>query len=196
MARGMLPYRSARGRGFTLLEMMIVLVVIAILTAITVPRLFRSESRQFKVTVEQVADLLTMFAQRESLGQKPVGIWYDQDRHWLVLMVMDVDPARPQEPADWYPDLSVRPVKLPEWVHEPLVSEDGVPVDIRRWPLSTRPGEARPMVGLTLMTDERSASLELSPYAIAPYQSDEEAALLAARTPVDLDAAGRSREDW
>jgi prepilin-type N-terminal cleavage/methylation domain-containing protein len=186
------PFR----RAFTLLELVIVIVVIALLAAIALPRLAATQSRRFQASAERVADLLTMFAQRESLGQKPVGLWHDVERNQIVLMVLDIDPAFPEAPADWYVDHLVAPVTLPEEITVMGVRLDGEHLGDVGWFLSNRPGEDRPIIELSLSSDESFTTLVLPSSGVAARQLEGGDALLAARTPVDLDALGQSREDW
>jgi len=179
---------------------MIVVGVLAVITAMTVPRLLSREGRMFQLTADRVADLLTMFAQRESLSARPAGIWLDKERRRLVLMVLDIDEAAREEPALWRPDRTVRPVPMPTTIDVErgiVVSVDGSTVDISQWPVATEPGRPRPRIEISLYADDGSVkTIALPAHAMAPYQLDDAHAALASRRPLDLDAAGRSREDW
>ncbi len=185
--------------GFTLLEVIIVVAVMALLMALTVPRLVRQDRRAMQLAVDRVGDLLTMFAQREQLSGKPAGIWHDAERNWIVLMVLDVNPAEPDEPAAWRPDPMVKPVKLPRSISPDgvLLTADGVGLDIRNWPVATEPGQLRERLEFSLLDNDGGVRTVILPaYAMAPYQLDEMRLGLDPRTPIDLDAAGRQREDW
>ena len=184
---------------FTLIEVIVAVAILAILMTMTVPRLVGRQERAFQLAADEVADLLIMYAHREALAQRPAGIWHDLDRNWLVLMILDIDEADPQEPADWRPDRFVRPVKLPGLISASGVSArlDGEPVDFVRWPIATEPGKDRASVEITLINDDGAVkTLVLPAHAIAPYQVAAASALAGFREPIDLDAAGRSREDW
>ncbi len=181
---------------FTLLEVIIVMVIMAILMTITVPRLLDRDERTLQLAADRVADLLTVYAQRDQLSARPAGLFHDAERNWIVLMILDIDPERPGDPARWRPDPSARPVKLPPRIAAGGVTviADGLPVDIQAWPLATEPGQERTAVEITLMDDEgRTRTLALPAHAIAPQRTEAE---LLVRTAIDLDAAGRSREDW
>ncbi len=176
-----------------------VVAVLAILSAMVVPRLGGHEKRLMSLAVTEVADMLTMFAQRDALSNRPAGIWHDTDRNWLVLMTLDIDEADPDEPADWWPDPFVRPVKLPPLIGENgvFVRADGEPVDIRIWPLATAPGQDRPALQIMLMADDGSTrTLVLPGHALAPYLLTSDSDLTGVRVPIDLDAAGLRQEDW
>src|SRR5262245_48112392 len=103
------PQRTPRG--FTLIEMIVVVVILAIMAAMVVPRLGSSQRREFHLAIDQVSDLLTMYAQRESLGQKIVGLQYAGNE--VRMMVLDYDNSRPGSPATWHTDVYVEPVTLP-----------------------------------------------------------------------------------
>ncbi len=179
---------------------MIVIGVLAVITAMTVPRLLSREGRMFQLTADRVADLLTMFAQRESLSARPAGIWLDTGRRRLVLLVLDIDEAAREEPAQWRPDRTVQPVPIPRTIDIErgiVVYVDGYALDMSVWPIATEPGKPRPRIEISLYDDDDNVkTITLPAHALAPYQLDDAQAGLAARRPIDLDAAGRNREDW
>lgn len=180
--------------------MIVVIAVLAVVMAMTVPRLAGRQGRVLQLAADRIADLMTMFAQREALSGRPVGIWHDADRHRIVLLILDIDEADPQEPAEWRPDRTVRPVPLPESVDVQrgvAAIVDGRPVDISQWPVATEPGKPRARVELSLFDDRgRVKTVVLPSHALVPYLLDDRNAVLALREPIDLDAAGRHREDW
>ena len=180
--------------------MIVVIAVLAVVMAMTVPRLVGRQGRVLQLAADRIADLMTMFAQREALSGRPVGIWHDADRHQIVLLILDIDEARPEEPAEWRPDRTVRPVPLPASVDVQrgvVATVDGTPVDISQWPIATEPGKPRPRVEVSLYDDDgRVKTVVLPSHALAPYLLDAGHAVLASREPIDLDAAGRHREDW
>ncbi len=180
--------------------MVVVVAVLAVVMAMTLPRMLGREGRVLQLAADRVADLLTMYAQRESLSSRPSGIWHDTASNRLVLMVLDADGATPDQPADWRPDRTVQPVQLPPSVDVERgvgASVDGTVVDISRWPIATEPGKRRPRIEISLYdNDGRVKTLVLPAHALKPYDLDDTDALLASRQPTDLDAAGRHREDW
>jgi hypothetical protein len=183
-----------------LLEVMVVVVILAIMSTMAMPYLTGTTRRTFELCVDQVADLLTMYAQRDNLGQKPVGLWYDAHRRQLELVVLDVDESGFGEDATWRPDRFIKPVKLPDVVDGESLAlwADGELLDITdpTRPIYHTPGDNRPTLEIALQTyDQRHyAALILTPHAVAPRRLDDRA--LSVRMPEDLDAAGRSREDW
>ncbi len=183
-------------RGFTLLELLVVLVILALLFGMIVPRFAGTERRALQLASDQVADLLTMYAHRATLGQKPVGVGYDPERRAIMLLVIDIDLDRPDQPADWQVDRLVTPVKLPSTVDLLDARADGEPVDLALWPIANRPGKDRPTIEITLGGRDGETTVVLAPHALAPRQIDPDEVGPAVRMPIDLDAAGRHREEW
>ena len=184
-------------RGFTLLELLVVLVILALLFSMIVPRFAGTDRRALQLVSDQVADLLTMYAHRATLGQKPVGVGYDPERRAIMLLVIDIDLDRPDQPADWQVDRLVTPVKLPSTVDLLDARADGEPVDLALWPIANRPGKDRPTIEITLVgRDGETTAVVLAPHAVAPRQINPDEVGPAIRMPIDLDAAGRHREEW
>jgi prepilin-type N-terminal cleavage/methylation domain-containing protein len=186
----------AAARGFTVIEMLIVVVILAILAGMAVPRLFTNDHRIFRLTCDEVADLLTMYAKRESTGSRPVGLMYDEQRHALVMLEFDVDDQSARGRARWRTDALIQPVRLPEFVELVEVRADGDYIDITEWPLSNRPGQERPRISLSLQGVGRTVTLVLPPHAVSPRQigwSDDDA---MHPVPVDLNSIGLSRGEW
>ncbi len=177
---------------------MVVSVIIVIVMSLMVPRLGSTERRAFDNSVDAVADLLMMYAHRDTVGAKPVGLQYDAGRRTLLMMVLDDDGDPKQVPA-WTVDPFVRPVVLPPAVaaDDLLVFADGELVDLDRAPLGHAPGEKRPNIEVLMESTEGDyrVTLVLAPHAVSARRSDA-SDRYSARQPVDLDAAGRSREDW
>ena len=187
--------------GFTVLEMMIAVIALGIIMAIAIPRVAHTADREFAYAVDQVNDLLIMFAQRDNLGEKPVGLYHDYDADgtsWLLMMILE-DPQDGE--GQWRRDPYVKPAKLPDVVDGGTltVHADGELVGIRELPCRLRhtPGEDRPRIEISFQSDdgEHFASLILPPYAAAPTRLEDEH-VLSVRQRFDLDAAGRSREEW
>lgn len=176
-----------------------VLLVLALLAGITVPRIVGQERRAFDQAAEGVADLLMMYAQRAAHAQRPAGIMHDSARHSIVLMVLDIDPARPDDPPDWRPDPYVRPVRLPRGVGRDgvLAFAGGERLDFSQWPVSSAPGQERETVEIRLFSEDGSSRAVVLPgHSISPYQAQLGGDAATPREPIDLDAAGRTREEW
>jgi len=178
--------------------MMVVVVILAIIAGMVVPKLAGNDKREFKVTVEKVADLLTMYAQHESLGQKVVGVFYDHSSHAIELMALDSESGAVGELTDWRVDRYVHPVQLPAFMEEGDIEffVDGDRYDASYIPISNQVGQDRPTIEIGLRGAGEHAQLILYPYGVAPELTMSYDRSIAARTRIDLDVAGRNREDW
>ena len=96
--------RATSRQGFTLLEIIVAVSIIVILASIIVPRFAGSGRRRFELAVDQVGDLLVMFAQRDNIGRHPIGLLHDDQTQQLMLMVLDVEDGSTTEPAEWRQD--------------------------------------------------------------------------------------------
>lgn len=192
----MTPPRHPSRFGFTLIELTVVIIIIAIMASVALPRLTGNRDREFELVADRVADLLMMYAQRESLGTKPVGLREDITNHQLVLMILDLDERQVDAQATWRVDRFARPVKLPPDVIIVDIQADGQPVDISQWPLQTVPGKKRPAIAVILEGDDRIITIALASHALAPIKVYGDTYLEFLGGPIDLDAAGRDREDW
>lgn len=188
----------AQLRCFTLVEMIVVMVILGLLMTMVVPQLTGNPRRQFMLTVDQVGDLLTMYAQRETLGQKVVGITHDGFDNSLVLMTLDSPDLADTTHGEWRRDLYVKPVRFPKFmnVSDVEIQADGERIDTSQIPLSNEPGKDRPTIQIALRSDKESAVLVLHPYSIAPEIITTTLNTSTGRDRIDLDAVGRSREDW
>ncbi len=188
------PSRSA---GFTMLEVIVALLVFAIIGALAIPRLSSNLRREVVGTLDEIEDLLTMFAQREMLAETPVQLWYDPDARWILVSNLE-DPDEPGrgEPPVWVPDRYISPVRIPDQCEllPPLV--DGESLGGQTWTIVSRPGEARPDIQLSLYHEGETFTVGLPTYAITPWRSDALVEIAEDRQPVDLDGLGRYREDW
>jgi prepilin-type N-terminal cleavage/methylation domain-containing protein len=183
---------AARG-GFTLIEVMIVIMLVAILATVIVSRLSGQGRRHFGLTVHRTGDLLMMLALREEFHRKPVGLFHDLDRNELVLMTLDAGAADLNDRA-WIIDTTVRPVQLPEslFPEDLAVLVDGRPVDCTLWPLVTMPGQPRPAIDITIAWEDVEAVISLPGHAVAPTIrfSDMNDDSLVTRMPIDLEMYG------
>ena len=191
----MVPRRPARA-GFTLIEMVVTIIVLAVLAAITLPRLGGNRDRNFDLVTDRVADLLMMYAQRESLGRRPVGLWHDTINRRLALTVAGVDADSTDRQTAWLVDRFVRPVELPDDVSLVDVQAEGQSIDISQYPLQTEPGENRPAIAIILEGPSETVTIALASHALAPIKVRGDSYDSYLGGPVDLDAAGRDREDW
>ena len=182
-------------RAFTLLEMIVVIVVLGILAVMAVPKLTGNRVREYELKVEETADLIVMFAHRLATSTKATGLQYDSQNRRLYLLTLMTDEN--DDVSYWIDDPLSPPVTFPAWMEEDAVAifTDGDLLDTSQWPLTTMPGEIRPIIEISVAWEEHAALIMLSAHAMAPsvwLDGDGTEPL----TPIDLDAAGRSREEW
>jgi prepilin-type N-terminal cleavage/methylation domain-containing protein len=199
--------RTSRNRprhtGFTLIEVIVVTVLMAMLAVVLVSRLTGGRSREFDLATEQVSDLMLMYAIRSEFADEPVGISTDPERNSLQLVIRRGE--RDEFNDGWQPDRSVREVRLPEFLPvqamEFLVKGDWV--DPSDKPITNLPGQPRPSLEVTLQSDDprnpRSVRLTLNSCSLRPLKQDSmrnEPNSSVPRTAIDLDTSGRWQEDW
>ncbi|MFZ9690999.1 MAG: type II secretion system protein [Phycisphaerales bacterium] len=187
--------RSApRRRGFTLIEALLVVAVLAILAGLIVPRMGGITRRQETVAIDRVADLLTMFAFRSSAGKQPVGLMYDGRNRTFELLILDIDPTQQGDPVVWQPDRLSMPAPLPDGMELRFAREDLSTLPDTEWMIATKPGGERPRIELRLEGQAVEVDLLLEPYALAARRSDRQN--VAVRERRDLDEEGLDRERW
>ena len=180
-------------RAFTLLEIIIVIIMIAIMSSIILPRLSGTRNREFTLTVERVADVVLMYAHRNATSNQPAALQYNSElKEFSLLTKIEEEGER-----YWDFDALANPIRLPSWIDQDALSiyVDGDLTDTSQWPITSSPGEARPLIEIMLQWENRSAVISLAPHAIGPrvwLDGRGREPLM----PIDLDAQGRGQEEW
>ena len=73
------------------MEMIVVVIVLAVLASMAIPRLSGTRFREYELKVEQTADLMVMFAHRLSTSTKATGLQYDAPNRELFLLTLHKD---------------------------------------------------------------------------------------------------------
>jgi len=186
--------RPLRRHGFSLVEILIVVAVVAILAGLVVPRIGGLQRREESLAVDRVADLLTMFAFRSSAGMQPVGLLHDAEAGRLELLILDIDPSQADLPVVWQPDRLSMPALLPEGLEVVSASEDLATLPRGDWMIASKPGGERPRIELRLAGESLEVDIVLEPHDLAARRSDR--SQLRRREPRDLDEEGLDRERW
>ena len=179
-----------------------VIALLGVLAAFAVPRMLAGDARKARQSVERAEDLLTVVAQRQSLGGHRMALSYDRKAGELRLDALRVVGERRRDAE-------------PEWGRDPLAPGaaldglilesarfDGRPADERGWRVEFVPGSPRPLIELTLRDAGRPTRawlVELMPYAFGATTAGVRPGELAeggALRSVDLDGAGRSDVPW
>ena len=111
--------RSRRQRGFSLIEIMIVVVILAILAAMVAPRIL-SRPDQAKVTVAQ-ADIETI-SQALELFRLDNGFYPSQDQGLEALVTR---PDTQPEPRNWNPEGYLKKIPIDPWGNHYMYIQPG-----------------------------------------------------------------------
>ncbi|MEY4943438.1 MAG: hypothetical protein RL254_1619, partial [Planctomycetota bacterium] len=141
----------AARRAFTLIELIVVVVVLGIAAAAIVPKFTGTARQEADNAVDQVAELLRLFAYRQSLSAQQVALWRDGNDGRIHLLVMDSDPADPEALPAWRPDRFAAPVSLPMGVELVEIQNNDQRVDPAEWTIASVPGGERPKIAIRIV---------------------------------------------
>jgi prepilin-type N-terminal cleavage/methylation domain-containing protein len=182
------------GRGFSLIEVVVVCVMLTIVAAAVVPRLIVVQRQREQKAILEVEDLLRMYAFRNSVGTQQIGLYYDRAIGEVSLWIKDLDPRDPLGPRVWQQDRLSNPVELPEGMDIARATADGIEMIDDAWNIPTHPDGSRPSIVLEIAGREEQAELVLEPYATVPVRVGERGAFI--REAIDLDREGRTFDTW
>lgn len=183
--------RCAR-RAFSLMEAMVVVMILAIMATVVVPRLNAMVQRPARQAAIQVGDFLTSVAQRDALTSQPMAIEFSGEQNTLSLLVPS------GAPGEWMRDLVIRPIQLGEaFLVE--ASADGAMLDASQFRVEFRAGGARPLIEMAISDDRDAKSqgpfrVRLSPDA--PRAVVEGVSAQSEAGGEDLDANGKGEQPW
>lgn len=186
----------SRARAFTLIELIVVVVILAITAVAVVPKFTGTLRQESSNAVDRVAELMRLFAYRQALGSQQVALWRDGADGRIHLIVKDVDPADPTSAPEWRADRFAAPVALPEGLELLEIRKDDQRVDPSEWTIASVPGGERPKVEIRLAGHGVDATVVLPPGSPSVVRVDADKPEPFARAEIDLDQAGRSREPW
>ncbi len=181
-------------RGFSLVEVIVVCVMLAILAATIVPRMVVVQRQREEKAVLDVEDLLRMYAFRNSAGTQQIGLYYDGSIREVSLWIYDLNPQNPEGPRIWQEDRLSNPVTLPDGMIIARATADGVDFYDERWTIPTHPDGGRPRIELELVGTEKLVTVSLDNYTTVPTRSDDPRAV--DRSPIDLDGQGGTYDRW
>ena len=188
------PPRGAAG--FTLVEIVLVIAVLAIMAGFIVPRMGAVKRSEAQLAADEIEDLLRMFAYRHSIMTQQVGIWRRPDDGTIAIMIRDIDPAREDDARIWQEDKLSVPVTLPPEIDVVEVRSDSEWLDPGSFFVQTAPDGRRPSVEIRLLGPSGEFTLGLDAHASAPRRTSPGGRDGGIRTPVDLNAEGLERLPW
>jgi prepilin-type N-terminal cleavage/methylation domain-containing protein len=183
-------------RAFTLIELIVVIAILAIVSAVVMPRLRTMSRGQADVAVERISELLSLFAWRDNAGTQQCAIYLNPDTNALELWTLEVDPRHPAEPAEWVPDRFVQPVRMPDTVELAEVLVDGMRMNGSEWKIPGSPSGNRPRIEMRVVAPGLDSTLVLESGAATPMRIDNGQVVVDQRAAKDLDAKGMSRTPW
>lgn len=189
-----------RGRAFTLIEMIVVIILLAIVSAAVLPRAFDTGAKRAEQTARGVASLLTAVAQRDATAFEPMLVAYSLEDEKIEVRVMREVGGQRQ----WTTDLFVDGVSLRE-VTLRSAQLDGYPLDDTAWTIEIPVSRPRPLIELVVGMsswdkDSKAWRITLEPGASTARLSDARVSTPSTSGPdassVDLDALGLGESAW
>jgi len=181
-------------RGFSLLEVIIVCIMMVIIGALAMPRFLAVERQREEKSIVEVEDLLRMFAFRNSVGTQQIGLHFDQSTREMSLWILDLNPKDPEGNRVWQQDRLSSSVELPEHMVVNGVMSDDIEIHEEVWTITSNPDGSRPRIGISLSGSETSGTLMLENYSSVPARIDLEGTVV--RREIDLDGEGRGSDRW
>ena len=191
------PIRWRAPHGFTLMEVIIVVAILALLAAMVVPRMSGISRQKGDVAIESAASVLASFAFHDSTGGMPIALSFDGDYRQLELQILEPDPSSGSGRPSWRVHPFTQPFTLPDDVEITSITSDGEPLNPDDFFITTRSAGDRPAIEMTIESPGQDAVITLSPYGLAPVvnrRTDKFPIMVRERS--DLDDMGLDREDW
>ena len=182
-------------RGFTLVEVIIVVMILSVLSGLIIPRMVGIASSKERLVVSTAADLLSAFAYRDSISSGSAAIEYDGSNRNLFLLGARGGNSE-DEPLTWQRDPLAPVVRIPEYIDVRALS-DGELLPETSWSITAREDGTRPEIRLQITGNKIEATVSLPTWAQSPYVVESDA-LTVPKIPdaIDLDAIGQGRDTW
>lgn len=192
--------RARRQSGFTLVEMIVVIVLIGVIVSVIAPRFPGAARRRADDTARAAALLLSAAAYRDTVGSERLALEFDGSRRTLELLVPRAEAAGSGTSAGvtWRADPLAQRVTMPDGVRL-TARADGRELDARGWRVVFAPTEPRPAVRLLLVADDDRRSewvIDLPPLGAAARLEVPGRPAKRREQPIDLDEAGRGGHSW
>ncbi len=183
-------------RAFSLVEVVVVVVILAVVAGFAMPRVLNAGGRQVRAAAVSTGDLLSVAARREALTSQQVCVTYDEATHQIVLLSLVTESSEGGSPAFWRVDRLAPAVRLGDAVVA-AVEADGAAMDPASFRLEFTPGVRRASYKVSL-TDARAKeqwTIELPAHADQAVVGPGSGSGLFDHS-IDLDAGGAGSAAW
>jgi prepilin-type N-terminal cleavage/methylation domain-containing protein len=193
-----------RPRAFTLIELVIVTILIAVLIGLIAPRMIDSGRRQAEFETAEITRLLGVAARRAALSGEIVAVEYDGSVPRLSLVALRETETSRGRRRTWVEDPLVPAVEL-NYVDILTASADGQTIGTAgsKWWVDFNPSEPRPalwlLVGRPRSDSTNQWQVELLPEETSASRrssSQPSRASAAGALRVDLDAINQGERAW
>jgi prepilin-type N-terminal cleavage/methylation domain-containing protein len=201
-----IPSCTARARaagGFTLIELILVILLLALFASITAPRLVGTQARRADMEAEAVRSFLSTAAHREATTAEPLAVVYNAETATLSAEVRRLRalPSGGGQELAWRQDALIAPVAL-SLIELRDAATDTLPLGRKSWRLEFPITEPRPSLRLVLggraALGDRTWTVALPYGAPAASLQQGSAPPSSATVPaaIDLDALGQGNQPW
>lgn len=203
---GAIAWPRRRSSAFTLIELICVLVILAVISALVAPRVLNTKSRTAELESQAVQRILGVAGQRSALWSLPVAVDYADGR--MTLWAQRADGAAAVDAvgaatARWAPDPLTDTVTLAN-TQIKQATVNGIVLPKSKWRVEFAPGQPRPVLAITLEMAGGDASgagweVKLDPEAVGVSRVATGAGAAATSNvarSIDLDDAGKGTAAW
>jgi type II secretory pathway pseudopilin PulG len=183
---------------FTLIELVVAIVIMAVMVGLIVPRLLSTTDRKLRAQVESVTDLVTVAARRASLSTQRVALEFDGSTglRVMVLRARDLASFAPGN-LEWVPD-PLAPIPSHDDLSIVSAAADGKALSPSAWRIEFAPSTRNPDVAIGLEDSGGrpwtivlgSGSVQARAFEGSPRQVGVQS------SAVDLDAGAKGDQPW
>lgn len=183
------------GHGFTMLEMLVVIVILGLIAAVIAPRVMRTQDREAEAAVARLADLFSAAARRDEFGSQALALSIDKDRSRVELWSRTRESGgKTQWKADpLTPAVDVSALEITG------VTSGLRELDPQEWWFEFPQTSLRPSLTITARSLRSTSTWTIELPAGASQATLTQASTLRARDQigvVDLDATGKADAAW